>query len=127
MTTIKAQLKNDNGDIIIPAIASIQTNEIEDEAVTNSKIDFSTFIKTGTATVNYQQDNSGGGFVGVTFDTPFTNTPIVFAQDVLSTGRVGSLTVSGVTTSGFRLLARNAGSASSGSLTVNWIAISLNG
>jgi hypothetical protein len=127
MTTIKAQLKNDNGDIIIPAIASIQTNEIEDEAVTNSKIDFSTFIKTGTATVNYQQDNSSGGFVGVTFDTPFTNTPIVFAQDALVNGRVGSLSVSGVTTSGFRLLARNAGSASGGSLTVNWIAISLNG
>lgn len=42
MATIKAQLKNDNGDTIIPAIGPVQTNEIADEAVTGGKLDWDT-------------------------------------------------------------------------------------
>ena len=108
-------------------VGAITTNAIADGAVTNTKIDFSTFIKTGTAQVEYQGNGTGGGFVNVTFDTPFAHTPVVFAQDVLGNGSVSSLTVSNVTTTGFRILARSTNSQSSGTTSVNWLAFSQQG
>ena len=100
---------------------------IANRAVTNAKIDFSTFIKTGTVQVEYQANGTGGGFVNVTFDTPFTHTPVVFAQDVLGNGSVSSLTVSNVTATGFRVLARTTNNSSAGTGTVNWLAFSQQG
>lgn len=93
----------------------------------SSDIDWATFIKTGTVQVEYQANNTPGGFANVTFDTPFTNTPIVFAQDLLANGSVSSLTVSKVTNTGFRVLARTTNNVSSGTATVNWLAFSQKG
>lgn len=93
----------------------------------SSDIDWATFIKTGTVQVEYQANNTPGGFANVTFDTPFTNTPIVFAQDLLANGSVSSLTVSKVTNTGFRVLARTTNNTSSGTATVNWLAFSQQG
>ena len=108
-------------------VGAITTNMIANRAVTNAKIDFSTFIKTGTVQVEYQANGTGGGFVNVTFDTPFTHTPVVFAQDVLGNGSVSSLTVSDVTATGFRVLARTTNNSSAGKGTVNWLAFSQQG
>ena len=93
----------------------------------SSDIDWATFIKTGTVKVEYQANNTSGGFVNVAFDTPFTNTPIVFAQDLLANGSVSSVTVSKVTNTGFRVLARTTNNVSSGTATVNWLAFSQQG
>lgn len=106
---------------------AITTDKIADGAVTNTKVGFSSFIKTGTVKVEYQANNTSGGFVNVTFDTPFTNTPIVFAQDLLANGSVSSVTVSKVTNTGFRVLARTTNNSSSGTATVNWLAFSQQG
>ena len=108
-------------------VGAITTNMIADGAVTNTKIDFSTFIKTGTVQVEYQANGTGGGFVNVTFDTPFAHAPVVFAQDLLSNGQVSSVTVSNVTATGFRVLARSTLNQSSGIGTVNWLAFSQQG
>ena len=123
---------SDNKTVNIQAITAdtvgaITTNMIANRAVTNAKIDFSTFIKTGTVQVEYQANGTGGGFVNVTFDTPFTHTPVVFAQDVLGNGSVSSLTVSDVTATGFRVLARTTNNSSAGKGTVNWLAFSQQG
>ena len=93
----------------------------------SSDIDWTTFIKTGTVRVEYQANNTPGGFANVTFDTPFTNTPVVFAQDLLANGSVSSLTISKVTNTGFRVLARTTNNVSSGTATVNWLAFSQQG
>ena len=116
-------------EIAAPAeeVGAITASMIADGAVTNTKIDFSTFIKTGTVQVEYQANGTGGGFVNVTFDTPFTHAPVVFAQDLLSNGQVSSLTVSNVTATGFRVLARSTFNQSSGIGTVNWLAFSQQG
>ena len=106
---------------------AITTDKIADGAVKSSKIDFTTFIKTGTVKVEYQANNTSGGFANVTFDTPFTNTPIVFAQDLLANGSVSSVTVSKVTTTGFRVLARTTNNSSAGTATINWLAFSQQG
>lgn len=106
---------------------AITTDKIADGAVTNTKVGFSSFIKTGTVQVEYQANNTSGGFANVTFDTPFTNTPIVFAQDLLANGSVSSVTVSKVTNTGFRVLARTTNNSSSGTATVNWLAFSQQG
>ena len=106
---------------------AVTTDKLADGAVTSEKVDWSTFIKTGTAQVEYQGNGTGGGFVNVTFDTPFAHKPVVFAQDVLGNGSVSSLTVSDATTTGFRLLARSTNSYSSGTATVNWLAFSQQG
>lgn len=106
---------------------AITTDKIADGAVTNTKVGFSSFIKTGTVKVEYQANNTPGGFANVTFDTPFTNTPIVFAQDLLANGSVSSVTVSKVTNTGFRVLARTTNNSSSGTATVNWLAFSQQG
>lgn len=119
MATYKKQLKDQNGDNIIPALGTA--------TVTGTNIDWSTFVQMGTAQVEYQANSTAGGFVAVTFDTPFTHTPVVFAQDRIGNGYVSSLTVSDVTTTGFRLLARCMYSSSSGAATVNWIAFSPQG
>lgn len=104
-----------------------QTNMIADGAVTSAKTDWTTFIKTGTVQVEYQANNTSGGFANVTFDAPFTNTPVVFAQDLLANGSVSSVTVSKVTTTGFRVLARTTNSSSAGTATINWLAFSQQG
>ena len=93
----------------------------------SSDIDWAAFIKTGTVQVEYQANNTPGGFANVTFDTPFTNTPVVFAQDLLANGSVSSLTISKVTNTGFRVLARTTNNVSSGTATVNWLAFSQQG
>lgn len=105
----------------------VATADLEDKAVKSNKIDWSTFIKTGTVKVEYQANNTSGGFANVTFDTPFTNTPIVFAQDLLANGSVSSVTVSKVTTTGFRVLARTTNNSSAGTATINWLAFSQQG
>ena len=116
-------------ETVAPAeeVGAITTNMIADGAVTNTKIDFSTFIKTGTVQVEYQANGTGGGFANVTFDTPFAHAPVVFAQDLLSNGQVSSLTVSNVTATGFRVLARSTLNQSSGTANVNWLAFSQQG
>lgn len=116
-------------ETVAPAeeVGAITTNMIADGAVTNTKIDFSTFIKTGAVRVEYQANGTGGGFVNVTFDTPFTHTPVVFAQDLLGNGQVSSVTVSNVTTTGFKVLARSTLNQSSGTAAVNWLAFSQQG
>ncbi len=105
----------------------VQTNMIANGAVTNTKVGWPSFIKTGTVKVEYQANNTSGGFANVTFDTPFKNTPVVFAQDLLANGSVSSVTVSKVTTTGFRVLARTTNSSSAGTATVNWLAFSQQG
>lgn len=105
----------------------VATADLENNAVTSAKVNWATFIKTGTVKVEYQANNTPGGFANITFDTPFTNTPIVFAQDVLANGSVSSVTVSKVTTTGFRVLARTTNNSSSGTGTVNWLAFSQQG
>lgn len=80
------------------------------------------FVKSGTASVEYQSDSSSGGFSQVSFPVAFAHVPVVLAQDILANGKVSSLTVSGVTESGFSLLARTTGSSSAGTTTVSWIA-----
>ena len=105
----------------------VATADLEDKSVKSAKIDRSTFIKTGTVKVEYQANNTSGGFANVTFDTPFTNTPIVFAQDLLANGSVSSVTVSKVTTTGFRVLARTTNNSSAGTATINWLAFSQQG
>lgn len=150
MATKTVTLKDSNGDTLYPVTdsnvvninqqktlaqaldgvvyAEDPTQEAEPTAwVKSSDVDWSTFFKTGTASVTYQADNSPGGFVQVTFDTPFQNTPVVFAQDNMSNGRVSSLTVSNITTTGFRLLARTSSSQNSGVANIVWVAISPNG
>lgn len=109
------------------ADGAVTTGKIANKAVTSAKIDWATFIKTGTVRVEYQANNTSGGFVNVTFDIPFTNTPIVFAQDLLGNGSVSSVTVSKVTNTGFRVLARTTNNSSSGTATVNWLAFSQQG
>ena len=122
-------IKTITAETVAPAeeVGAITTNMIANGAVTNTKIDFSTFIKTGTVQVEYQANGTGGGFVNVTFDTPFAHTPVVFSQDVLGNGSVSSLTVSNVTTTGFRVLARTTNNSSAGTTTVNWLAFSQQG
>lgn len=111
----------------VEEVGAINTDMIADGAVTNTKIDFSTFIKTGTVQVEYQVNGTAGGFVNVTFDTPFAHAPVVFAQDLLSNGQVSSVTVSQVTATGFRVLARSTLNQSSGTAAVNWLAFSQQG
>lgn len=122
------QVKDLAGRIRRKAEASSVPTSISDLGkVTANDIDWSTFVQIGTAQVEYQANSTAGGFVSVTFDTPFTHAPVVFAQDLLGNGDVSSLTVSNVTTTGFRLLARCMRSSSSGTATVNWIAFSPQG
>ena len=109
------------------ANGAVTTGKIANGAVTNTKVGWPSFIKTGTVKVEYQASNTSGGFVAVTFDTPFAHTPIVFAQDLLANGSVSSVTVSKVTTTGFRVLARTSNSSSAGTGTVNWLAFSQQG
>lgn len=99
----------------------VQTNMIADGAVTSDKIDLTTFIERGTATITYQASPSSGGFVGVKFSRTHKTPPMVFAQDVLRTGAIGSVSVSNVTTTGFELLARTTSDAVTG--TIEWIAL----
>lgn len=106
---------------------AITTDKIADGAVKSSNIDWTTFIKTGTVRVEYQANNTSGGFANVTFNTPFKNTPIVFAQDLLANGSVSSVTVSKVTTTGFRVLARTTNNSPAGTATINWLAFSQQG
>lgn len=101
----------------------VATTDLEDSAVTSNKIDWTTFIERGTETVTYQASPSTGGFVGVQFSRTHKTPPMVFAQDVLRTGAVGSVSVSKVTTTGFELLARTTGNAVTG--TVEWIALDI--
>lgn len=103
---------------------AVTTAKISDEAVTADKIDFTNFIQTGSANVAYQANTTGGGFTEVTFPVAFSSIPKVFAQDLLANGYVSSLSVSNVTTTGFRLLARTTG-ADAGTANVNWIAFLL--
>ena len=105
----------------------VATADLENNVVTSAKVNWATFIKIGTVKVEYQANNTSGGFVNVTFDTPFKNTPVVFAQDLLANGSVSSVTVSKVTTTGFRVLARTTNNSSSGTATVNWLAFSQQG
>lgn len=105
----------------------VATADLGNNAVSANNVNWATFIKTGTVRVEYQANNTPGGFVNVTFDTPFTNTPIVFAQDLLANGSVSSVTVSKVTNTGFRVLARTTNNSSSGTATVNWLAFSQQG
>lgn len=105
----------------------VATADLGNNAVSANNVNWATFIKTGTVKVEYQANNTSGGFVNVTFDTPFTNTPIVFAQDLLANGSVSSVTVSKVTNTGFRVLARTTNNSSSGTATVNWLAFSQQG
>ena len=109
------------------ANGSVGTSQLINSSVTSDKVDWTTFIKTGTVRVEYQANNTPGGFANVTFDTPFKNTPVVFAQDLLANGSVSSVTVSKVTTAGFRVLARTTNNSSSGTGTVNWLAFSQQG
>ena len=122
------QVKDLAGRIRRKAEASSVPTSISDLGqVTASDINWSTFVKIGTVRVEYQAANTAGGFVAVTFDAPFANTPIVFAQDILSNGSVSSVTISDVTVTGFRALARTSNSSSAGTATVNWIAFSPQG
>lgn len=105
----------------------VATADLGNNAVSANNVNWATFIKTGTVKVEYQANNTSGGFANVTFDTPFTNTPIVFAQDLLANGSVSSVTVSKVTNTGFRVLARTTNNSSSGTATVNWLAFSQQG
>ena len=105
----------------------VATADLENNVVTSAKVNWATFIKIGTVKVEYQANNTSGGFVNVTFDTPFKNTPVVFAQDLLANGSVSSVTVSKVTTTGFRVLARTTNNSSSGTANVNWLAFSQQG
>ena len=105
----------------------VATADLENNAVTSANVNWATFIKIGTVKVEYQANNTSGGFVNVTFDTPFKNTPVVFAQDLLSNGSVSSVTVSKVTTTGFRVLARTTNNSSAGTANVNWLAFSQQG
>ena len=105
----------------------VATADLGKNAVSANNVNWATFIKTGTVKVEYQANNTPGGFANVTFDTPFTNTPIVFAQDLLANGSVSSLTVSKVSNTGFRVLARTTNNSSSGTATVNWLAFSQQG
>ena len=105
----------------------VATADLENNVVTSAKVNWATFIKIGTVKVEYQANNTSGGFANVTFDTPFKNTPVVFAQDLLANGSVSSVTVSKVTTTGFRVLARTTNNSSSGTATVNWLAFSQQG
>lgn len=121
------------------ANSSVTKDKIANGAVTSDKVDWTTiptgitsqldwssFVKTGTATVSYQGPGTSGGYVEITFDKPFKSTPIVLAQDALVNGRIGGLSVSNVTVNGFRLLARQDYSQTT-NVTVNWIAISPKG
>ena len=105
----------------------VATADLGNNAVSASNVNWATFIKIGTVKVEYQANNTSGGFVNVTFDTPFTNTPVVFAQDLLANGSVSSVTVSKVTTTGFRVLARTTNNSSAGTANVNWLAFSKQG
>lgn len=149
----KTELTNyiQKGNVVSSDITTgaVTETKIADKAITNAKIangavksdnvdwttlptgitsnlDWSSFFKTGSATVSYQGPGTSGGYVEITFDKPFKSTPIVLAQDALVNGRIGGLSVSNVTTNGFRLLARQDYSQTT-SLTVNWIAISPKG
>ena len=102
--------------------AAVTTAKLASTSVTAAKIDFSTFILKGTATVEYQAQGSAGGFVGVSFGKTLSKVPVVIAQDAAADGATSSLTVTGVSTTGFNLLARTAYPNSSGNITVNWIA-----
>lgn len=105
----------------------VATADLGNNAVSANNVNWATFIKTGTVQVEYQANNTSGGFVNVKFNTPFTNTPIVFAQDLLANGSVSSVTVSKVTNTGFRVLARTTNNSSSGTANVNWLAFSQQG
>lgn len=107
------------------ADGAVTTGKIANAAVTSDKIDWTTFIQVGTATINYQANGTAGGFVEVNFPKPFAKTPKVFAQDLARTGQVSSLTVSNITTTKFELLARTTASSAAGNSTVNWLAISI--
>lgn len=114
-----------NGDITAGRISdgAVTTSKLADKAVTSDKIDWTTFIERGTATVTYQASPSSGGFVAVTFSRTHKTPPMVLAQDVLRTGAAGSVSVSKVTTTGFELLARTTGNAATG--TIEWIAFDI--
>lgn len=107
-------------------MASIQNGSL----IYSAKIDFTTlltnpkFVQTGSANVPYQANTTGGGFTEVTFPVAFSSVPKVFAQDLLANGYVSSLSVSNVTTTGFRLLARTTGT-DAGTANVNWIAFDI--
>lgn len=81
-------------------------------------------VQTGQASVTYQASGTGGGFITVTFPSPFTNKPRVVVSGDLATGGVGSVSVSNITTTSFLLLSRHNGSGSVGG-KVDWIAIDL--
>lgn len=83
----------------------------------------SILVERGSTNVVYQADGSTGGFANVTFSHTFSVVPMVIAQDRLANGRTSSVTVSEVTKTGFRLLARNSSGSSAGDAEVSWIAI----
>lgn len=109
----------------------IGTANIADSAVTANKIDFTTiinnpdFIKVGTFTAVYQEDNSSGGFKEITFSSPFPSgvTPVVFVNNPLTTGSIGAITITSVTNSKFDILARHSGTGSTQSFNFYYVAI----
>ena len=83
-------------------------------------------IEVGANEVEYQASPSTGGFVYVQFANPFPRPPKVFAQDRLANGSASAVTVSEITNTGFRLLARTTSNSSAGRTEINWMAILVN-
>jgi len=100
----------------------------------SQKIDFTTlvnnpdFIRIGTFTAVYQGDNTSGGFKEITFSSPFPTgvVPLVFVNNPIETGRVGSIGVTSRTNAKFTILARSSSTASSSTYTFYYIAININ-
>lgn len=125
-----------NGVITTENIANsaVTTAKINDGAVTADKIDFTTlvnnpdFIRVGTFNAVYQGDNTSGGFKEITFTSPFPTgvVPLVFVNNPIETGRVGSIGVTSRTNAKFTILARSSASASTSTYTFFYIAINPN-
>lgn len=81
------------------------------------------FMQTGTGSITYQTQGSGGGGVNVTFDTPFDHTPVVVAstKGPYSANAI-EVHVQSPSTTGFAILARTAGSQQETG-NFQWVAI----
>lgn len=110
---------------------AVDTAQIKNGAVTAAKIDFTTlkinpkFMQTGSGSITYQTQGSGGGGVNVTFPVAFDNAPIVVASTKGPySANVVEVHAQSASTTGFSILARTAGGTSeSGSF--QWVAIDL--
>lgn len=132
MATYKKQLKDQNGDNIIPALgtATVTSTNIDWSTLGNQssyidlgtiRICFGSVTVTGISTGAYGEKSQG-----ITYPAAFASTPMVFAQAGDMAGGCGEyVATAGVSTTGATLWCGHTGGTSATVMSVSWLAIGI--